>query len=126
MSSPTGARDLTGKVALVVGGSGDQGAVYAEAIAARGATVVISYEGDEQAAQRTLKALRGHGVTAEAVRSDARRSVDVDSLFDGLVDRHGHPDIVLHTPGAIIKKPLVEFTDTALRTGSAHHGTSNP
>lgn len=104
-------RDLEGKVALVVGGSRNQGAAIAETLAARGATTTISYANDEQAAKQTVERLLRHGVTAEAVRSDARSSADVDALFDGVLARHGRLDIVVHTPGAVIKKPLADFTD---------------
>lgn len=104
-------RDLEGKVALVIGGSRNQGAAFAENIASRGATTVISYANDDAAAKQTLLALERHGGTAEAVRSDARRSDDVNALFEGVVARHGHLDIVVHTPGAVMKKPLAEFTD---------------
>lgn len=104
-------RDLEGRVALVIGGSRNQGAAFAENIASRGATTVISYANDDAAAKQTLLALERHGGTAEAVRSDARRSDDVNALFEGVVARHGHLDIVVHTPGAVMKKPLAEFTD---------------
>jgi 3-oxoacyl-[acyl-carrier protein] reductase len=107
----THAGDLEGKVALIIGGSRNQGAAFAEDIAARGATTVITYANDEAAAQETLLALEKHGVTAEAVRSDARRSADVDALFEGVLARHGKLDIVVHTPGAVLKKPLADFTD---------------
>lgn len=104
-------RDLEGKVAIIVGGSRNQGAAIADAIAARGATTVITFANNEDAAQQTLEALAKHGGTAEAVRSDARRSADVDTLFDGVLARHGRIDIVVHTPGAVLKKPLADFTD---------------
>ncbi|GAA2022514.1 SDR family oxidoreductase [Catenulispora yoronensis] len=104
-------RDLEGKVAIVVGGSRNQGAAIADAIAARGATTVITFANDEQAAQRTLDALGKHGGQAEAIRSDARSSADVDTLFEGVLARHGRIDIVVHTPGAVLKKPLADFTD---------------
>ena len=104
-------RDLEGKVALVVGGSRNQGAEIALHLAERGATTVISYKGNEAAAEETLRELEKRGVTAEAVRSDATSSADVDALFEGVVERHGRLDIVVHTPGAVLKKPLAEFTD---------------
>jgi 3-oxoacyl-[acyl-carrier protein] reductase len=104
-------RDLEGRIALIIGGSRNQGAAIAEHIAARGATTVITYAHDDAAARRTLVALEKHGVTAEAIRSDARRSDDVNALFEGVVARHGRVDIVVHTPGAVLKKPLADFTD---------------
>ncbi|MFD8087603.1 SDR family oxidoreductase [Kitasatospora sp. NPDC059722] len=109
--SETRVRDLAGKVAIVVGGSRNQGAACAEVLAARGATVVISYANDAQAAEQTVAALRKHDVTAEAVRSDAAVSADVTALFAGVVERHGRLDIVVHLPGMVLKKPLAEITD---------------
>ncbi|MFE2409032.1 SDR family oxidoreductase [Kitasatospora sp. NPDC059408] len=109
--SETRVRDLSGKVAIVVGGSRNQGAACAEVLAARGATVVISYANDAQAAEQTVAALRKHDVTAEAVRSDAAVSADVTALFAGVVERHGRLDIVVHLPGMVLKKPLAEITD---------------
>ncbi|WP_458686322.1 SDR family oxidoreductase [Nocardia tengchongensis] len=107
----THTRDLLGKVALVVGGSHDQGAACAELLAARGATTVISYAHGEHAAARTLAALDSYGVRAEAIRSDAIQSCDVTSLFKGVVARHGRLDLVVHTVGAVVHKPLAEHTD---------------
>lgn len=104
-------RDLSGKVALVVGGGRNQGAAIAENLASRGAATVISYASDENAARETLALLRKHEATAEAVRSDARVSAEVNALFEGVVARHGRLDIVVHTPGAVLKKPLADFTD---------------
>ncbi|KAA2260438.1 SDR family oxidoreductase [Solihabitans fulvus] len=104
-------RDLEGKVAIVVGGSRNQGAAFAEHIAARGATTVITYANNERAAKQTLSVLEEHGVTAEAIRSEASSSADVDALFEGVVARHGRLDIVVHTPGAVLKKPLGDCTD---------------
>jgi 3-oxoacyl-[acyl-carrier protein] reductase len=50
-------------------------------------------------------------VPAAGVKSDARSSADVATLFEGVVARHGKVDIIVHTPGAVIRKPLADFTD---------------
>jgi len=104
-------RDLAGKVALVIGGSRNQGAAIAENIASRGADTVISYASGGDAAQQTLEKLQKYGGTAEAVRSDAASPADVDALFKGVLARHGRLDIVVHVPGAVLKKPLADTTD---------------
>ncbi|GIH17713.1 SDR family oxidoreductase [Rugosimonospora africana] len=111
MTAAVQPRDLVGKVALVVGGSRNQGAAFARDIAARGATTVISYANDSAAAKQTLVAIEEHGVAAAAVRSDARRSAEIDALFEQVVAEYGRLDIVVHTPGAVVKKPLVDMTD---------------
>lgn len=109
--SRAGTRDLSGNVALVIGGSRDQGAACAESLAARGATTVISYADGEHAVARALAMLERYGVRAEAIRSDAVRSCDVATLFQGVVARHGHLDIVVHAVGETLHKPLVQHTD---------------
>lgn len=110
-SAAAGRADLAGRIALVVGGTRNMGAAFAEHLAARGATTVITYAGDDEAAEATLARLEKYGVTAEAIRSDATVSADVETLFRGVVARHGRIDIVVHVPGAVVKKPLADFTD---------------
>ncbi|WP_158675560.1 SDR family oxidoreductase [Nocardia stercoris] len=104
-------RDLHGKVAVVVGGSRNQGAAFARLIAARGATTVVSYAHDDTAADRLLAELSEHRTSVEAVRSDARVAADVTILFEGVIERHRRLDIVVHTPGAVLEKTIAECTD---------------
>ncbi|HLU54947.1 MAG TPA: SDR family NAD(P)-dependent oxidoreductase [Pseudonocardia sp.] len=105
------ARDLDGKVAVVAGGSRNMGAEFATRLAARGAATVISYSGDEAAAQKTLARLGEHGATAQAVRADATDPAQTEALFSGVVERHGRLDIVVHLPGMVLKKPPARCTD---------------
>lgn len=114
--------DLAGKVALIIGGSRNQGAAIAENIASRGAVTVISYASGDEAAQQTLEKLEKYGGIAEAVRSDAAVSADVSMLFEGVVARHGRLDIVVHVPGAVLKKPLADTTDADF-DHLIHHNT---
>ncbi|MGF6882834.1 NAD(P)-dependent dehydrogenase (short-subunit alcohol dehydrogenase family) [Nocardia sp. GAS34] len=86
-----GTRDLEGKIALIVGGTRNQGAEFAKNIAARGAVTIITYQGNEQAAKETLAALQELGATAEAIRSDAASATEVDALFADIVARHRPP-----------------------------------
>jgi len=73
--------DLTGKVALMTGASKGMGKAMAHALAAHGATVVISARTqetlDETAAEinQAVGAERVHGVAANAGRQDPSDSV---------------------------------------------------
>jgi NAD(P)-dependent dehydrogenase (short-subunit alcohol dehydrogenase family) len=109
--APSPIFDLAGKVALIIGGSRNQGAAIAENIASRGAVTVISYASDDESAEQTLEKLEKYGGTAEAIRSDAAASADVSVLFEGVVARHSTLDVVVHVPGAVLKKPLADSTD---------------
>lgn len=105
------AADLDGKVALVIGGSRDQGAACAEMFAARGAITVFTYSRGEHAAAATLARLDRYPATVEAIRSDATRAADVARLFTGVKTRHRRIDIVVHTVGVLRAKPLPDYTD---------------
>jgi 3-oxoacyl-[acyl-carrier protein] reductase len=72
---------------------------------------VISYASGDESAQQTLEKLEKYGGTAEAIRCDAVVSADVNLLFEGVVARHGRLDVVVHVPGAVLKKPLADTTD---------------
>jgi 3-oxoacyl-[acyl-carrier protein] reductase len=111
MTTAAPVRDLDGKVAIVVGGSRDMGAAFSEGLAERGVTTVFSYAHEEAAAMDTLARLEKHQVTTQAVRVDAAIATDTESLFDDVIGRHGRPDIVVHVPGMVLKKPLIDCTD---------------
>ena len=64
--------DLTGKVAFVTGGSGDIGRAIAEALAAAGADVAVSYVGEAARADAVVEAVRKAGRRGHAVRLDQR------------------------------------------------------
>ena len=53
--------DLSGKVALVTGGSRGIGRGICVALAEAGAAVIVNYAGDEQAAALTLSLVREAG-----------------------------------------------------------------
>ena len=68
--------DLTGKVAIVTGGSRGIGRAVAEALAAQGAHVVITYVKGADEARRVVEGIVTRGGKAEAEGFDvARRTV---------------------------------------------------
>jgi len=88
---------LANKVAVVIGGSGGIGAAAAQALAAEGARVVVTWRSGEAAANALLAGLRGEGHLA-------RRAVIEDSAtltaLAGEVERaFGRCDILVNTAG---------------------------
>ena len=53
--------ELSGKVALVTGGSGDIGGAIARRFGAAGATVIVTYVGQAEAAAATASAVEAAG-----------------------------------------------------------------
>lgn len=123
-------KDLTGKVALVVGGTANMGLDFARNFAARGAAVVVTYGHNEEAAAEAaaqLGALTEPGVGSEVIRADATDGADVTRVFDHVIGQFGKVDIVIHVPGAIEKTTIADATDAQydrlfdVNTRSAFH-----
>ena len=62
--------DLSGKTALVTGGSRGIGSATAELLARQGARVILTYVRDAEAAQRTVQSIEAAGGRAEAEKLD--------------------------------------------------------
>jgi len=97
---------LTGKNAIVTGGSRGIGAAVARGLAAEGARVVVGYTSSANAAQRLADEIGGAAIQADlGERGAARR------LFDAAEAACGAIDIVVNNAGIAIFKPVAGVTD---------------
>jgi NAD(P)-dependent dehydrogenase (short-subunit alcohol dehydrogenase family) len=104
---------LSGKVAVVAGGSANIGKLFAEALADDGADVVVHYNSKRRAdeADVVVKDLESRGVRAFAHQSDLTSNAEITRLVDTAIERFGSWDILVNTAGLIIRKPLAETTE---------------
>jgi 3-oxoacyl-[acyl-carrier protein] reductase len=91
--------DLTGKVAVVTGGSRGIGRACAMALATSGAKVVITYVGGEQAAADTVAAIEDKGGYAEAERFDVADLTAAEKALGDVAKRLGGLDILVANAG---------------------------
>ncbi len=113
------ANTLKGKVALVTGGSRGLGAVIAEALAAEGADVAITYVASADKAEAVVARLKEKGVRALALRSDQADTTAARPLIDKLVAHFGRLDILVNNAAVVAKGQLVD--DPALDTATLDH-----
>jgi 3-oxoacyl-[acyl-carrier protein] reductase len=91
--------DLTGKIALVTGGSRGIGRAIAIRLAQAGAKVAFNYRGNHDAAQAVLGELKGGGAHAMAVAGDVSVSADVDRVVNATLEAFGRIDILVNNAG---------------------------
>lgn len=88
--------DLSGKVAVVTGATGELGCVMVRTLAGCGADVVIQYLRNKEKAEQLLAEAKSLGVRALAVRADVTQLESVTVLQKTILNSLGHPDIVVN------------------------------
>lgn len=90
---------LSGRYALVTGGSRGIGRSIATCFARQGATVAINYRRDEAAARATIHEIEQHGGRAIAVPADVAEWSEVEAMVDEVLAAFGSLDIVVANSG---------------------------
>lgn len=106
--------DLTNKVALVTGGSRGIGKAAAEALAARGAHVVVNYVSNEAKARETVDAISAAGGKAEMLQFDVADTAASERAVTELAKRLGRLDILVASAGIAIDGLLLRLRDEDL------------
>jgi 3-oxoacyl-[acyl-carrier protein] reductase len=101
---------LTGKVALVTGGSRGIGAAIAKRLAAEGASVALTYSKGADAAASVVKEIEQLGEKAIAIQADASDVNAVKDAVEKTVASFGRLDILVNNAGTIIPKTVEETT----------------
>src|SRR6202165_5238727 len=103
-------RELTGKVALVTGGSRGIGAAIAKRLAENGASVAITYAKDASAASDVVKAIELEGGEALAIQADSADVEAVKGAVEKTVASFGRLDVLVNNAGTAIPKTFEETT----------------
>lgn len=102
---------LTGKVAIVTGGSRGIGRAIAERLGQDGASVVVNYKAEADKAKEVVSAVEARGGQALAVQADMSQVADIRRLFQETVDHFGQLDILVANAGVAVYKPLADVTE---------------
>ncbi|OMP78114.1 SDR family NAD(P)-dependent oxidoreductase [[Flexibacter] sp. ATCC 35208] len=104
-------KTLTGKIILVTGASRGIGAAIALKLAAEGATVVINYAGNKEAADKTVAAIQEQGGASMAIQADVSKSDEVKRMFDTVIAQYGRMDVLVNNAGILLYKLIKDTTD---------------
>lgn len=111
MNSAEPQRQLTGKIALVTGGSRGIGAATTRALHRDGATVVLHYGSDRKAARAVADSL---GDRIHLVRGDLSSPGVATAVWNEALAMTGQVDVLVNNAGAWLPSPLddaAEWTD---------------
>lgn len=87
--------DLTGKLAVITGASGQLGRVMARTLAQAGADVALHCHKNREQAEALAQELREIGVKSSAFSADVGELSDVLAMRDAIFAQMGRPDIVV-------------------------------
>ncbi|OYE04580.1 3-oxoacyl-ACP reductase family protein [Nostoc sp. 'Peltigera membranacea cyanobiont' 232] len=103
-------KKLTGKVALVTGGSRGLGAAIAKRLADDGATVALTYTSSPQKADEVVLAIEAAGGKALAIRADSANVEAVKNAVAETVKVFGRLDILVNNAGVATLAPIDQFS----------------
>ncbi len=98
--------DLSGKIALVTGGSRGIGREISLLLSGAGAKVIINYNKAKEKSEELLREIEASGSEAELFRADISMPEEVYSLFDHIRKKYDRLDILVNNAG-IIKDNLL-------------------
>jgi 3-oxoacyl-[acyl-carrier protein] reductase len=107
--------DLSGKAAVVTGGSRGIGRAIVLRLAEQGADVAFSYRGNEAAAAETAKSVEGLGRRAIPHQGDVTQPESADALVKAAIEALGKVDILVNNAGITRDDLIMRMTPDMFR-----------
>ena len=103
--------DLTGKVAVVIGGTSGIGRAIAHGLAEAGADVVATSRRAEQV-EATAKEIEDRGRRTLRITSDVSDRSSLEQMRDQTIAAFGKVDILVNSAGRTKRAPTIDFAET--------------
>lgn len=101
------------KIAVVTGGSRGIGKECALELAKAGYNIVITYAGNDDAANKTISEIKALNVEAEAYKFDVSNSEECKANIAKILEKHGHIDALINNAGITRDNLMLRMTDEA-------------
>ena len=102
---------LEGKIALVTGASRGIGRQIAKTLAAKGAFVIVNYNGSAAKAEEVVKEIQAAGGNGQAVQCNVSDFESCKEMLDAVVKEHGHLDILVNNAGITRDNLLMKMSE---------------
>ena len=102
---------LTGKIAIVTGASRGIGREIAVMLAAKGATVIVNYNGSAAKAEEVVKEIEVAGGKAEAVQCNVSDYEKAEELLSYVIKQYGRVDILVNNAGITRDNLLMKMSE---------------
>jgi 3-oxoacyl-[acyl-carrier protein] reductase len=110
MNANNNSKKLSGKAALITGGSRSIGKAIAKRLAADGASVAITYSSSPDKADEVVREIEAAGGKAIAIKADAANEEAVRLAVAKTVGAFGGIDILVNNAGVAAMAPLEQFS----------------
>lgn len=102
---------MKGKIALVTGASRGIGRAIAIELARRGVAVAVNYRSSEDAVHELLGMVEKSGGTAQPFKADISRVVEIEELFDRVIEFYGGIDILVNNAGIMVNTSIDQVSE---------------
>ena len=102
--------DLTGKVAIVTGGSKGLGQSMADGLASAGANLLLVSRNAEEAQAVAASIASEHGVQALGLAADVSVADDVEQMVEAATKKWGRIDVLVNNAGVNIRGAIDQLT----------------
>lgn len=102
-------QNLSGKVALIQGGSRGIGAAIVKRLAAQGAAVAFTYVSSAAKAEELQNSVISEGGKALAIHADSADADAIRNAVNATVEAFGRLDILVNNAGVLAIAPLEDF-----------------
>lgn len=109
--APEAQKELAGKVALVTGAGRGIGRAIAKALALKGATVLVNYNGSRERALEAVAQIEENGGQGEAICCDVSDFQACGKMVEEIIRKYSHVDILVNNAGITKDNLIMRMTE---------------